>query len=97
MWRVSDRWPPPGPKLSQGWRFVPLSASLVILVFTFATFGVGVILAPVAALLTFLAARRLAPPRGVAYRLGAIVTVLLGVGFVTGLGIFVYDAIWGDL
>ena len=76
---------------------MPLSASLVILLTTFATFGAGILFAPVAALFTFLTARRLAPPRGVAYRLGATLTVLLSLGFVATLGIFVYDAIWGDL
>jgi hypothetical protein len=78
---------------SERWRFVPLATALAVVVVSFATFGAGLLLAPIAALTTVLARRRLSSPRGSAYWLGATLSGVLMVGFGSVIAIVIYDVL----
>lgn len=76
---------------SKRWRFVPLATALAVFVVSFATLGAGLLLAPIAAVMTALGRRRLSSPRGSAYWLGATLSGVLMVGFGSMIAIVIYD------
>jgi hypothetical protein len=90
VWRAGKRWPMAEQNRSNRWRFVPLGTASAILALAFPTFGAGLLLAPVAVLMTGLSARRLHSPRGSAYYLGATLTGALALIFVTWIAAVVW-------
>lgn len=56
------------------WRFASLATAAAVLLISIPTFGAGLLLAPLAVLMTVVSARRLTPPRGSAYWLGAMLS-----------------------
>lgn len=79
------------PVAGSRWKYVPLASAVILWTVTFLTFGAGVLLAPAGLVLTFVAARRTAPGRDVAFWLGAVLNMFLGILFVLTLAIFVND------
>ena len=92
-WRLFRRRGPVYAPAHRGWRFVPLAAALVQLVFTVLTLGAGVILALLPFLMTVWAWRRLGDVRGVVFWLGAAFNVWWMTLWLLTVGAMVYDAL----
>jgi len=93
VWYAGKRWPMASRNRTTKWRFVPLATALALIAMTAATFGAGLVLAPVGAVATVVSRRRLAPPRGSAYWLGATLSGILMVGFGSMIAIALYDSL----
>ena len=93
VWLAGKRWPTAHQNRSTRWRFVPLATALVLVILTFATFGAGVLLAPIALAVTLLSARRSSSPRGSAFYLGATLSGVLMLGFVSMIAIIASEAL----
>jgi hypothetical protein len=66
------------------WRYAPLLSAIGVYAAAAFTFGLGFLSFPVAVVLTALAFRRTAPPRGFVFWLGSIASVVVTVaGLVT--------------
>ncbi len=94
-WRLFRRRRPPEelPDRSTTWRFVPLGAGLSVLSLAVLTWGAGVVLAPLAFLLTLFAVRRMGRQRGLAFWVGAGLNVWLMFLFLVTLGVVIHDAL----
>jgi hypothetical protein len=69
---------------SGAWRFVPFVSAIGVYAAAALTFGLGFLLFPIAVVLTVLAFRRTAPPRGVVFWVGSVASALVTVaGLVT--------------
>jgi MFS family permease len=73
------------------WRNVPIWSGATGLAVIGPTFGAGIVLVPVALLLTVLAARRTSAPRGTWFWIGLVVNVLLGVLLLWATGAYLYE------
>jgi len=93
VWQAGKRWPTASENRSSRWRFVPLTTALVLAILTFATFGAGFLLAPIALAATLLSARRLSSPRGSAFYAGATLSGVLMLGFVSVITVIISEAL----
>ena len=76
---------------SAKWRSMPLWSGALILLLMAPTTGGAIVLAPVGLLMTFIAARRTTAPRGIAFRLGTAINVILGIILVSTIATIVYE------
>lgn len=78
-------------KEPSNWQYVPIWSGAALFVVIGATFGAGIVLVPVALLLTALAARRTSAPRRSPYWLGVGVNVLFGILLLWVIGAHLYE------
>lgn len=73
------------------WRYMPLWSGALILLLLAPTTGGAIVLAPLGLLMTVIAARRTSAPRGIVFRLGTTVNVILGILLVSTIATVVYE------
>lgn len=71
------------------WRYVPLLSSIGVYAAGALTFGVGFLAFPVAVVLTVLAFRRTAPPRGFVFWLGSVASAVVSAAGAVALAVVI--------
>lgn len=74
------------------WRYVPVVAGGTVFIAGVVTYGVGFLLVPLALVLTIIAAKRIGPPRGNTFWLGASLTTWLSLVAGLLLGLMIHDS-----